>query len=67
MKEYEIDGKETQKEFQQLSNVYKYMEIQDFEPIALGWYDNFVSDRLNQFKILATVDDKGYTEKPKDQ
>ena len=67
MKEYEIDGKETQKEFQQLSNVYKYMEIQDFEPIALGLYDNFVSDRLNQFKILATVDDKGYTEKPKDQ
>ncbi len=33
----------------------------------MAWYDNFVENRFSNFNVLATVDDIGYTEKPKDQ
>lgn len=66
-KDYEIEGKETKKEFQQVSNIYKCMDTEDFESIALGWYDSFTNDRFKKFNIIATVDDVGYTEKLKDQ
>lgn len=66
-KDYEADGEETIKKFKILSNSYKCMDTQEFEPIALGWYDSFTNEKFGSFLVKATVDDVGYTEKPKDQ
>lgn len=64
---YETDGEETRREFKKLNNIYKGMDTQDFEPVALFWYDDFIKEKMGSFLVKVSIDDVGYTEKPKEQ
>ena len=37
--------------------------IEDFGDIATEWYDNFITERVNNFSVIASVDDVGYKRK----
>lgn len=65
MKKYETDGTQTKKEFLMVENTYKNLDIDidDFGDIATEWYDNFITERVNNFSVIASVDDVGYKRK----
>lgn len=63
--DYESDGKETLRKFEQFKKGFPVADIDDLLEPALDWYDRLIHYRLTHFSVFTTLDDKGYSRKLK--